>query len=85
MIQVLSSCGLHCEKHCRRHVYIGKVHLFSRCIDVQFFRLHSSVVGEMYFIKITSLSCVQLSDVISMSGLYLRTLTRLAFVWIMTE
>ena len=45
----------------------------------------SSVVVEMYLIQITSLSCVQLSDVNSTSGLRLRILSRLAVVKITTE
>ena len=43
-IQVhLISCAVHCERYFtiwRRHVYIGKVHLFSRGIDVQIIQLH---------------------------------------------
>ena len=45
----------------------------------------SSVVIEKYLIQITSLSCVQLSDVNSTSGLRLRILSRLAVVEITTE
>ena len=40
----------------------------------------SSVVVEMYLIQITSLSCVQLSDVNFTSGLRLRIVSRLAVV-----
>ena len=45
----------------------------------------SSVVVEMYLIQITSLSCVQQSDVNSTSGLRLRILSQLAVVKITTE
>ena len=75
-IQVnLISCAVHCEKYFtiwRKHIYIGKVHLFSRGTDVQIFRLH-------FF------SCSILSDVNSTSGLHLRNSTRLAVVWIRTK
>ena len=40
----------------------------------------SSVVVEMYLIQITSLNCVQLSDVNSTSGLRLRIVSQLAVV-----